>query len=62
MTKYSLRFLNKSNRIDDVTTFECDTDQLAQIRASGLFARSDFPAMELWVPDRMIAREEKPTS
>jgi hypothetical protein len=62
MTKYSLRFLNKSNRIDDVTTFECDTDQLAQIRASGLFARSDFPAMELWVPDRMIAREEKPAS
>lgn len=59
MAKYSCRFLNKANRIDDVEMIESDSDDLAQARASSMFARRDFPGVELWLLDRLVFRDEK---
>jgi hypothetical protein len=62
MAKYSCRFLDSSNRIDDVEIIECDSDSLAQARASSLFSRRDFPSLELWLLDRLVFRDTKTPS
>lgn len=59
MTKYSCRFLDTAHRIDDVEVFECDTDSLAQERAIGLFARRNYPELELWRIDRSNAANDE---
>ena len=62
MAKYSCRFLDGLNRIDDVAIIECDSDSLAQARASSLFSRRDFPTLELWLLDRLVFRDTKTPS
>jgi hypothetical protein len=59
MAKYTCRFLNGAGRIDDVASFECPTDAVAQQRASQMLAKSGFPAIELWERDRLVLRDEK---
>lgn len=60
MAKYSLRFLNPNNRIDDVVMMECDGDKSAQVRASFLFGqRNDYPRIEVWLDGRLVFSEEK---
>ena len=60
MAKYSLRFLNANNRIDDVVMMECDGDKSAQARASFLFGqRNDYPRIEVWLDGRLVFSEDK---
>jgi hypothetical protein len=59
MAKYVCRFLNKANRIDDVEMINTSTDQLAELQARKLFAKSDFPGVELFLDGRLIFRGDK---
>jgi len=59
VAKYSCRFLDSSNRIDDVEIIDCDSDSLAEARARSLFSRRDFPSLELWLLDRLVFRDTK---
>jgi hypothetical protein len=60
MAKYSLRFLNDDNRIDDVEIIDCDGDKSAQVRASFLFGqRNDFPRIEVWLDGRLVFSQDK---
>ena len=58
MARYSCRFLNQQGRIEDVEIIECETDSLAEARATVLFSRRDFPRLELWQQDRFVSRQE----
>ncbi len=59
MAKYSVRFLNRDGRIDDVEIINCDGDKTAQARSSFLFGQRAFPSAELWIDGRLVSRYEK---
>jgi len=52
-------FLDAADHVATTESIACATDAQAQVRADGLLAASDYPAIEVWDHGRRVYRARK---